>query len=53
MPGEGQIPPALADDLVASGKADEVREALDRDGVAIADQVGNRVAHRRDLQAGH
>ncbi len=28
-------------------EADEVGEALDRDGVAVADEVGDRVAHRR------
>ena len=50
--GQGQVALALADDLVPGREADEVGEALDRDGVAVADQVGNRVAHRRDL-GGH
>ena len=46
QPGEGQVALALADDLVAGGEADEVGEALDRHGVAVADEVRDRVAHR-------
>src|SRR6185312_15842207 len=52
-PGEGQVAPALADDLVAGGEADEMGEALDRDGVAVADEVGDGVAHRGDLARAH
>ena len=51
-PGERQVALLLADDLVAGGEPDEVGEALDGDGVAVADEVRDRVAHRRDL-AGH
>ena len=49
QPAEREIPPPLADDLVASGEADEMGEALDRDGISVAYQLGNRVAHGRDL----
>ena len=47
--GKRQVALALADDLVAGREADEVGEALDRDGVAVADELGDGVAHRRDL----
>ena len=50
--GQRQVALALADDLVAGGEADEVGEALDRDGVAVADELGDGVAHRRDLGGG-
>ena len=50
QPAQRQVAPPLADDLVAGGKADEVREALDRDRVAVAHELGDRVAHRRDLR---
>ena len=49
QPGEGQVAPALADDLVAGREPDEVGESLDRDRVAVADELGDRVAHGRDL----
>ena len=39
----------LADDLVAGREADEVREALDGDRVAVAHELGDRVVHRGDL----
>src|SRR6185503_14821804 len=48
-PGERQVALALADDLVPGGEADEVREALDRDRVAVADELRDGVAHRGDL----
>jgi hypothetical protein len=34
---------------VPGGKADQVREALDRHRVAIPHQLGDRVAHGRQL----
>ena len=52
QPGQGQVALALADDLVAGGERDEVGEPLDRDGVAVADELGDGVAHRRDLGGG-
>ena len=51
--GQGQVAPALADDLVPGREADEVGEALDGHGVAVAHEVGDRVAHRRDLGGAH
>ncbi len=48
-PGQGQVAPTLADDLVPRREADEVGEPLDRHGVAVADQLGDGVVHRRDL----
>ena len=53
QPGEGQVAPALADDLVTGGERDEVGEALDRDRVAVADEIPDRVGHRGDLGAAH
>ena len=46
---QGQVAPALADDLVAGRERDEVREPLDGDAVAIPDELRDRVAHGRDL----
>ena len=43
---QGQVALALADDLVAGREADEVREALDGDGVAVAHELGDGVVHR-------
>src|SRR2546422_2196350 len=42
--------PALADDLVARGETDEVREPLDDDRVAIVHEAGDRLPHRHDLR---
>ena len=39
----------LTDDLVAGRERDEVREALDCYGIAVAHEIGDRVAHGRDL----
>ena len=50
---ERQVAAALADDLVAGGEADEVREALDGDAVAIANQRRDRIAHAGHLGGGH
>ena len=49
-PDERQVAPALPDDLVARGERDEVGEALERDGVAVADQLGHRLGQRHDLR---
>ena len=48
--GERQVAPALPDDLVARREADQVRESLDRDGVAVAHELAHGVLHRRDLR---
>ena len=45
--GQGQVAAPLADDLVTRGKADEVGEAFDDDGVTVVDETRDRVAHRR------
>jgi len=50
-PGEDQVAPALANDLVTGGEGDEVREALDRDRVAVPYELGDGVVHRGDLGA--
>src|SRR5207247_5373637 len=52
-PGEREVALPLADDLVAGGERDQVGEALDRDRVAVADELGDRVSHRRHLGSGH
>src|SRR5262249_39443735 len=52
-PAQRQVTTALADDLVAGREADQVGEALDRDGVAVADELGDGVTHRNDLRARH
>ncbi len=51
MRASDEVTLALADDLVAGGERDEVREALDRDRVAVADELGDGVVHRGDLGA--
>ena len=43
-PHERQVAPALADDLVAGGVRDEVGEALERDRVAVVDELGHGLA---------
>ena len=47
---EREIAPALPDDLVARRERDEVGEAFQRDGVAVADQPGHRLRQRHDLR---
>ena len=42
-PDERQVAPTLADDLVARRVRDQVREALERDDVAVADELGDRL----------
>jgi hypothetical protein len=46
-PDQGQVPPLLADDLVASGGRNEVREAFEGDRVAVVDQFGYCLAQGR------
>src|SRR5688572_8569545 len=41
-----EIATALANDLVAGGEADEMSEAFDRDGVAVANELGYGIAHQ-------
>jgi hypothetical protein len=53
QPAERQVALALADDLMAGGEADEVREALDGHGVAVAHEVRDRVPEGGDLAAAH
>ena len=52
-PRQGQVASALADDLVACRERDEMREAFDRDRVAVAHDVADRVGHRGDFRGGH
>ena len=46
---ERQVAAALADQLVPGRVRDQVREALQRDGVAVAHESGDRLAEREDL----
>ena len=48
-PHERQVALALADDLVPGGDGDQVGEALQRDGVAVVDEVGDGVGEGGDL----
>ncbi len=41
-PHDGQVAPALADDLLPGGDGDEVGEPFEGDGVAVVDQLGDR-----------
>ena len=52
-PAQGQVAPPLADHLVAGRERDQVGEALDGQGVAVAHQLGDGVAHGRDLVLSH
>ena len=47
-PDERQVAPPLADQLVPGRVRDQVREALERDGVAVADELGDRLGERDD-----
>jgi hypothetical protein len=47
-PDERQPAAALARDLVARGHRDQVREALERDGVAVVDELGDGLAEGDD-----
>ena len=47
--GQGQVTLALANDLVARREADQMCEPLDGDRIPIAHQLGDGVAHGRDL----
>jgi hypothetical protein len=46
-PDQGQVPSPLADDLVAGGARNEVREAFEGYRVAVVDQFGYRLAQGR------
>jgi hypothetical protein len=48
-PDQGQVPPALADDLVRTCRRDQMCEPLHCDGVAIAHQPGDRLPQLYDL----
>ena len=48
-PHERQIAPALPDQLVPGGVRDQVGEALERDDVAVAHELVDRVPQRDDL----
>ena len=43
-PHEREIAPPLTDDLVAGRERNKVRESLQRDGVAVADELGDPVS---------
>ena len=43
-PDELEVAPPLPDQLVTGRMRDQVREALERDGVAVADVLGDRFA---------
>lgn len=40
---QGQVPPALADDLMPRREGDQMREPFHRDGPAVLDEFGNRI----------
>ena len=46
---EREVFPPLPDQLVAGRVRDQVREALERDDVAVVDEGGDRVSERKDL----
>ena len=48
-PDQLELGSALADQLVPGGKRDQVREALERDGVAIVDELGECLGEVEDL----
>ena len=48
-PGERQVAPALADDLVPGGERDEMGEPLERDRVAVVHELGHGIGQRHDL----
>jgi hypothetical protein len=52
-PAEGEVALALADHLVPGGERDQVREPLDRQGVAVANQFPDRCRHADDLAFVH
>ena len=45
-PYQGQVAPALPDDLLAGGERDQVREALEGHGVTVMDEGGYGVSQR-------
>jgi hypothetical protein len=51
-PHQGQVAPALPDDLVAGGHRDQVREPFEGDRVAVVDEIGDRVGERGELRHG-
>ncbi len=48
-PHQGEVPPALADDLLPSRHRNQVREALQRHHITVVDQVRDGVGQRDDL----
>jgi hypothetical protein len=48
-PHEGEVAPALPDHLVARRVRDQVGEALERDGLPVADELGDRFGEGHDL----
>jgi hypothetical protein len=53
QPDQGEVAPALADDLVAGGDRDEVGESLERDRVAVVDEFGDGFPQGYDLRHSH
>jgi hypothetical protein len=48
-PRDGEVAPALPDDLVAGGHRDEVGEALQRDQVAVADELRDALGQGEEV----
>src|SRR5262249_50701780 len=46
-PDQGEVTPPLPDDLLPGGHRDEVGEALQRDGVPVVHQLGDRIGQRQ------
>jgi hypothetical protein len=49
-PDQRQVAPPLPDQLVARGVRDQVREALQRDGVPVVDELRDRLAEGQDAR---
>ena len=49
-PDEGQVAALLPDQLVARRMRDQVRESLERDDVAVSNEVANGYGERNDLR---
>ena len=47
-PDQRQVAPFLPDQLVPRGVRNQVREALERDGVAVVDELGDRIGELDD-----
>ena len=49
MPDQSQIADVLADNFVTGGKRDQMREAFERDDVALVHEAGDRFIELEEL----